>query len=54
MGSSVRYACCGKEMLGRIREKMAILELALGGGMFFTSGSTTLETAPQLAMTRAL
>jgi hypothetical protein len=41
MGSPVRYACYRKEMLGWIREKMGILELAPRGGRFFTSGSTT-------------
>ncbi len=40
MGSLAHYACCGKEMLGWIREKMATQELALGGGRFSTSGLT--------------
>jgi hypothetical protein len=40
MGSLARYACCEKEMLGGIREKMATQESALGGGMFFAFGST--------------
>jgi len=40
MGSLVRYACYGKEMLGRIREKMATPKSAPGGGRFSTSGST--------------
>jgi len=39
MGSPVRYACCGKEMLGWIREKMAIPESTPRGGRFFASGS---------------
>jgi len=41
MGSRVRYACCGKEMLGWIREKMATLESAPRGDKLFTSGSIT-------------
>jgi len=40
MGSLVRYAWCQKEMLGWIREKMAIQESALRGGKFFASNST--------------
>jgi hypothetical protein len=40
MGSPTHYACCGKEMLGWICEKMAIQESALGGGKFSTFGST--------------
>jgi hypothetical protein len=40
MGNLARYACCGKEMLSWIREKMATQELALGGGKFFAFGST--------------
>jgi hypothetical protein len=43
MGSLARYACCGKEMLGWIREKMVIQELALEGGRFFASGSTAIR-----------
>jgi len=39
MGSLVHYVCCGKKMLGWIREKMAIQESALGGGRFFASSS---------------
>jgi hypothetical protein len=39
MGSLACYACCKKEMLGWIREKMAIQESALGGDRFSTSGS---------------
>jgi len=42
MGSLTRYACCGKEMLGRIREKMATPESAPGGGRFSASDSTTV------------
>jgi hypothetical protein len=45
MGSPTHYACCKKEMLGRIREKMAILELAVGGGRFSASDSTTARNA---------
>jgi len=41
MGSLARYACCGKEMLGWIRKKMAILESAPKGGKFFASDSIT-------------
>jgi len=54
MGSPICYACCGKEMLGWIREKMATQALALGGGRFFTSNSTILGNGTSLAMTRAL
>jgi len=42
MGSPTRYACCGKEMLGWIREKMATPELAPRGGRFSASGSITI------------
>jgi hypothetical protein len=42
MGSLALYACCGKEMLGWIREKMAIQELAPGGGRFFASDPTAV------------
>jgi len=42
MGSLVRYACCGKEMLGQIREKMAIPESTPGGGRYFAFDSTTI------------
>jgi len=41
MGSPVRYACCGKEMLGWICEKMATLEPTPRGGRFSASGSIT-------------
>ncbi len=41
MGSLACYVCCGKEMLGRICEKMAIPELARGSGKFSAFGSTT-------------
>jgi len=41
MGSLNHYACYGKEILGWIREKMAIPESAPGGGKLFASGSTT-------------
>ncbi len=40
MGSLIHYACCMKEMLGWIREKMAIQASTPGGGRFFASGST--------------
>jgi hypothetical protein len=43
MGSPTRYACCEKEMLGWIREKMVIQESAPGGGRFSTSSSTTTK-----------
>jgi hypothetical protein len=39
MESPTCYTCCEKEILGWIREKMAIQELALKGGRFFASGS---------------
>jgi hypothetical protein len=42
MGSPARYAYCGKEMLGWIREKMAILESTPKGGKFSIFGSTTV------------
>jgi len=38
MGSLARYVYYGKEMLGWIREKMAIQKSAPGGGRFFASG----------------
>jgi hypothetical protein len=41
MGSLVRYACCEKEMMGSIREKMATQESAPRGGKFSAFGSTT-------------
>jgi hypothetical protein len=40
MGSLAHYACYGKKMLGWICEKMAIQELALGGGKFSAFDST--------------
>jgi hypothetical protein len=40
MGSPACYAYYKKKMLGWICEKMAIPELAPGGGMFFAIGST--------------
>jgi len=40
MGSLACYACCGKEMLGQIHEKMAIPESAPGGGRFFAFGTS--------------
>jgi len=42
MGSPIHYACCGKEMLGWICEKMATPKSTLGGGMFYAFGSTTV------------
>jgi hypothetical protein len=42
MGSPTCYACCGKEMLSWIYEKMVIQESAPGGGRFFTSGSIVI------------
>jgi len=42
MGSPARYACCGKEMLGWIREKMVTPKSALRGGRFSTFGSITV------------
>ncbi len=41
MGSLARYACCGKEMLGWICEKMAIPESVPRGGRFSASSSIT-------------
>ncbi len=41
MGSRVRYACYGKEMLGWIREKMATPKSAPGSGRFSAFGSIT-------------
>ncbi len=41
MGSPVHYACYGKEMLGWIREKMAIPKSAPKGGRFFDFGLIT-------------
>jgi hypothetical protein len=41
-------------MLGWIREKMATQESALGGGRFFAFSPTTVGTAPQPTMARAL
>jgi len=42
MGSPARYACCGKEMLGWIHEKMVILESTPRGGRFFASSLITI------------
>jgi hypothetical protein len=42
-GQVLNYACCRKNMLGWICEKMATQELALGGGKFSTSDSTVVE-----------
>jgi hypothetical protein len=53
MGSLARYACCGKEMLGEIREKMAIPESAPGVASFLPLVHPSLEMAPQLGMTHA-
>jgi hypothetical protein len=46
MGSPTHYACCEKEMLGWICEKMAIQELTLGGGRFFDSDSIVVRNDP--------
>jgi len=43
MGNPAHYACCEKEVLSRIHEKMATPEFALGGGRFSTSDSTTVK-----------
>ncbi len=40
MGSPARYACCNKEMLGWICEKMVTQELTPIGGRFSASSST--------------
>ncbi len=45
MGSLARYACCRKEMLGWICEKMATPESAPRGGKFFASGSITARNS---------
>jgi hypothetical protein len=42
MRSPARYACCEKEMLGWIREKMDTPKLAPRGDMFSASGSITI------------
>jgi hypothetical protein len=42
MGSPTRYACCRKEMLGWICEKMATQESAPRGGKFSTYDSTVI------------
>jgi hypothetical protein len=41
MGSLVCYACCGKEMLGWIREKIVTQESTPRGGRFSACGSIT-------------
>jgi hypothetical protein len=41
LGSPTRYAWCGKDMLGWIREKMTILESTPKGGRFYASSLTT-------------
>ncbi len=46
MGSPTHYACYDKEMLGQIREKMAIQELAPGGGKFSASDSIVARNGP--------
>jgi hypothetical protein len=46
MGSLAHYACCGKEMLGWIHEKMAIQELTLRGGRFFAFDSIVTGNGP--------
>jgi hypothetical protein len=54
MGNPIHYACCGKEMLDWIREKLATQESALGGSKFFAFIKLPLKMAPQLIVTRAL
>jgi hypothetical protein len=46
MGSLVHYACYEKEMLGWIREKMAIQESAQGGGSFSAPDSIVVRNGP--------
>jgi hypothetical protein len=43
MGNPARYAYYGKEMLGKIREKMAIQELAPGDGTFSAINSIVVR-----------
>jgi hypothetical protein len=42
MGSLVRYACCGKEMLDWIHEKMAIQDVTPRGDRFSACSSTVV------------
>jgi len=42
MGSPVHYVCCGKEMLGWIREKMVTPESAPRGDRLFASSLITV------------
>jgi hypothetical protein len=46
MGSLAHYACCGKEMLGWIHEKMATQESAQEVASFLPPIQPSLETAP--------
>jgi hypothetical protein len=46
MGSPAHYACCEKEMLGWIREKMVIQESAQGGGRFSAPDSIVVRNGP--------
>jgi hypothetical protein len=46
MGSPTHYACCGKEMLGWIREKMATQESTQGGGRFFAPDLIVVRNGP--------
>ncbi len=48
MGSPARYACCGKEMLGWIREKMATQESIPKSGRFFAFGSTVVRNGTSI------
>jgi len=43
MGSPTHYACCGKEMLGWIHEKMAIPKSTPRGGSFSAFGLIIAE-----------
>jgi hypothetical protein len=48
MGSLAHYACCGKEMLGWIREKMATQESAPGGGRLFAFDLIVVRNGPSM------
>jgi hypothetical protein len=54
MGSRTHYACCGKEMLGWIHEKMATQESAQEVASSLPSIQLLLETTLKLAVTHAL
>jgi hypothetical protein len=54
MGSPARYACCGKEMLGWIRKKIATPESAPRLAGFLPPAQSSLETTLQLATTHVL